>query len=453
MAITLLSKDEIPLTEIGRRLTEDGVLDVSCVSVSLVLNRTHTVAASDLVILISNTDDVVTAGGLTERVRKVLGPEPELVLCMQRPSKFSPLLQSGASEIIIPRGQTLERIVERILGHVIRTRRIDRFQYESLWGATKKMQEVYDKLTRYAELNLSVLLLGETGTGKGLAAEVLHAKSNKPGRQILINSAAITPELIGSELFGHKRGTFTSAVADRKGHIEAGQDGSVFFDEIGDLSLALQAVLLDVVENNRIMPVGTNEYKRVNSRFIFATNCDLVTLMEEKQFRSDLFERIKQLVLKLPPLRDRMADIPLLVDHFLKCFNEENHKGVALRPGAIDELFRYEWPRNVRELNNVVRQAAADVGGDGMITDILFREGIRAGKSCSNGTGPDLFRGSWAEAKDRFEAEYFKRLHANTSGDIPKMIELSGQVRSRVFDKMRKYGISARSKPSDPQPD
>ncbi len=219
---------------------------------------------------------------------------------------------------------------------------------------------------RSADTKSSVLLLGETGTGKELFARVIHHNSSRRDMPFVpINCSAIPENLLETELFGHVRGAFTGAVATKKGILEEAEGGTVFLDEIGDMSLSLQAKLLRVIEDQVIRPVGSTKGTKVDIRFITATNKDLRAAVRESTFREDLYYRINVISLQIPPLRERKEDIGALVRHYLGKYSHEMGKPVKdVSPEAMDIMMNYRWAGNVRELQNVIERAILISDGD-----------------------------------------------------------------------------------------
>jgi transcriptional regulator with GAF, ATPase, and Fis domain len=327
-------------------------------------------------------------------------------------------------------------------------------------GATWQMRKLYADIERFAPLREPVLILGETGTGKGLVAKALHNEAHRltdrRGAFVHFNSAAFNAGIIEDALFGHVRGAFSTAHSNQKGLIEAGRNGSVFVDEIGDLDLGLQAKLLDVVENKRVRPLGDTEYRNVDVRFIFATNRKMERLVEEGKFREDLFARINVLPLELPPLRLRKADIPLLVEHFVKIFNEQYYKSLTIDAGATDELFRYDWPRNVRELQSVLFKAAARAGTAANITHFILSDSIptlpepplgHAQHAKGKAIEFDPLTDSWPSIKEKTEEAYFKAL-AEATQNIEQAMNLSNIGRARLFALFKKHKLQIKAKSS-----
>jgi Nif-specific regulatory protein len=242
----------------------------------------------------------------------------------------------------------------------------ERYGYESIIGRSPKMQELFDLLARVAPSHLPVVIRGESGTGKELIARAVHHNSPRRDHRFFSeNCAALTDTLLESELFGHVKGAFTGADSARKGLFELADGGSLFLDEVGDMSVTMQSKLLRVLQDGEIRPVGSETPRRVDVRIICATNRDLEALIKEKKFREDLYFRLNVISLKLPALKDRREDMPLLVDHFLSRIAEENRTAkLRVEPGLMALLSRYDWPGNVRELENQISRLALFATGD-----------------------------------------------------------------------------------------
>lgn len=230
---------------------------------------------------------------------------------------------------------------------------------DSLIGQSRHMQDVFKLIGRVADSDITVLLQGESGTGKEVVARAIHSNSRRSSRPFIkINCATIPEHLIESELFGHERGAFTGAVNQKPGKFELAHNGTVFLDEIGELSLNTQVKLLQVLQEKEFERIGSTRSIKVDVRILTATNRDLKKLVEEGRFREDLYYRINVMNIKLPPLRERKEDIPLLFNYFLKKFSLKNNKKITgISQGAVAVIAGYNWPGNVRELKNVCEQA------------------------------------------------------------------------------------------------
>lgn len=227
-------------------------------------------------------------------------------------------------------------------------------------GVSAPMVKVYDLLDKVLPSAYPVLIQGESGTGKELVARALHkygARRDKPF--VSENCAAIPETLLESELFGHKKGAFTGAVGDRKGHFETANTGTIFLDEIGDMSTAMQTKLLRVLQDGEVRPVGGDKVLHVDVRVVAASNKDLRELVSKRLFREDLYFRLNVITIYLPPLRERKEDIPLLVSHFLKKASADAKRDLVVTPAAMKALQKHRWPGNVRELENEIRRGVA----------------------------------------------------------------------------------------------
>ena len=232
-------------------------------------------------------------------------------------------------------------------------------KFANILGKSPRMRQVFDLIIQAAPSRSTILIQGESGTGKELVARAIHTHSSRSDRSfITVNSGNLPPDLLESTLFGHVKGAFTGAVYPKKGMFDLADKGSIFFDEIGNVPLETQAKLLRVIQERDFMRLGGMETIKVDVRIIAATNVDLRQMMEEGKFREDLFYRLHVISIQLPPLRDRKDDVPLLVNHFLEKYGEENRKvGLELTPAALDLLSEYDWPGNVRELEHVIERA------------------------------------------------------------------------------------------------
>jgi two-component system response regulator PilR (NtrC family) len=237
----------------------------------------------------------------------------------------------------------------------------DRYHFENIIGQSSKMLALYDLLEKVAPTKTNILITGESGTGKELAAKAIHFNSPRKEKPfVTLNCGAIPEPLIESELFGHMKGAFTDAIATKKGLFEVADEGTIFLDEISELPLLMQVKLLRVLQDKEFKRVGGTEDIRVDVRIISATNKDLEEAVREKRFREDLFYRLNVIQIKLPRLRERREDIPLLTDHFLKKYSEELNKNISrISSEALRILLNYEFPGNVRELQNIIERAVA----------------------------------------------------------------------------------------------
>jgi transcriptional regulator with PAS, ATPase and Fis domain len=252
-----------------------------------------------------------------------------------------------------------------------------------LVGSSAAMRKVYELTRRVARSNASVLLLGETGTGKEMIAKAIHLTSQRAsGPFVRVNCGALSESLLESELFGHVRGAFTGAIANRTGRFEAAHTGTIFLDEINSTTPKLQVKLLRVLQEREFERVGDTQTIRVDTRVVAASNRDLIGEIEAERFREDLYYRLNVVPVQLPPLRERPEDIPELVGHFLALYNEENDRYVMhIEPQALEALQKYHWPGNVRELQNYVERAVVMARGDELASELLPEVVLRGPKA------------------------------------------------------------------------
>src|ERR1700757_68898 len=248
-----------------------------------------------------------------------------------------------------------------------------RYNFPSIIGKSEKMLAVFDLITQVAPSRSTVLIYGESGTGKELIAKAIHSASTRADKAFIpINTGSIPVDLLESQLFGHVKGAFTSAVASKKGLFEVADQGTIFFDEISTIGPETQAKLLRVIQEREFMRLGGTDTIKVDVRILTASNEDLAKLVREGRFRDDLYHRLNVISVQLPPLRDRKEDIPLLIDRFLEQFCHENGKPARqFSHGAMKLLMDYDWPGNVRELENVVERAVVLSTQEGVDVDLL----------------------------------------------------------------------------------
>jgi two-component system response regulator PilR (NtrC family) len=247
----------------------------------------------------------------------------------------------------------------------------ERYSFSGLIGKSKKMRDVYSLIEKVSASNVNVLILGESGTGKELAARAIHYNSPRKGKQfVAVNCGAIPENLMESELFGHKKGSFTGAIADRPGLFEQAEGGTLFLDEIGEVPLQLQTKLLRVLQEREFRKVGGTEEKRADVRIVAASNKELEEQVKEGTFREDLFYRINVVPIRMPSLRERPEDIPLLIEHFCKKFSHAPKDGENISADAMKVMMTYPFPGNVRELENLIERCMV-LGGATISMDSL----------------------------------------------------------------------------------
>jgi DNA-binding NtrC family response regulator len=321
--------------------------------------------------------------------------------------------------------------------HRVEVGYLDRFG--PLVGSSPKMRRVFSVLEKVASTVLSVLVLGETGTGKEVAARAIHdASSRRGGPFVVVDCGSIPPTLAESLLFGHEKGTFTGATERRKGALAEANGGTLFLDELGELPLELQPKLLRALSEKQIKRVGGSAFEPFDARVLAATRRDLGAEMNAGRFRSDLFFRIAQIRIELPPLRERLSDLPLLVEHV--CREVQKGEYVETVLGWIERhRAGYDWPGNVRELVNVTSVAAALAHDPAAIDDVLTltRDEAVLGTRAA-GTA---FNEAKRAAIGAFEREYFTDMVRRCKGNVSEMARQSGMERHHVRAYLRKYGI------------
>jgi DNA-binding NtrC family response regulator len=291
--------------------------------------------------------------------------------------------KSGAQDYITKpwsNDELLSQVAQAVEGRRLREENLQlkralkqRYNFPNIIGKSEKMLAVFDLVSQVAPSRSTVLISGESGTGKELIAKAIHSASPRADKAFVpVNTGSIPGDLLESQLFGHVKGAFTSAINSKKGLFEVADQGSIFFDEISTVSAETQAKLLRVIQEREFMRLGGTENIKVDVRIVAACNLDLLGLVREGRFREDLYHRLNVISIKLPPLRDRKEDIPLLIEHFLKRFCEENaKKSLRFTNGAMKLLMDYDWPGNVRELENVVERAVVLATSDQLDAEIL----------------------------------------------------------------------------------
>ncbi|MCJ7663102.1 MAG: sigma-54 dependent transcriptional regulator [Desulfobacterales bacterium] len=310
------------------------------------------------------------------------------------------------------------------------------YQFYDLISKSAKMQKVFDLARTIAKSNSNILILGESGTGKELLARAIHNESLRPaGPFIPVSCVALTETLLESELFGHEKGAFTDAIAQKKGKFELAAGGTIFLDEIGDISPKLQLSLLRVLQEKEFTRVGGTKSIKVDVRIIAATNRDLKKAVDEGKFRDDLYYRLNVISIELPPLREHTEDIPLLVNHFIEKFNiEMGEKVERISEEALDLLMEYDWPGNVRELENVIERAM-------VITKGTFIKGEDLHLS------PQVMKekGGVSSSDDKtiksIEKKHIAKILRENNWNIQKSAEQLGIDRVTLYNKIKKYKL------------
>ena len=301
-------------------------------------------------------------------------------------------------------------------------------------GGGPAMARVFELIAVAARTEIPVLVMGESGTGKELVARAIHYTGARAARPFLtMNCGAVPETLMEDELFGHARGSYTGAHADKKGVFEEAEGGSLFLDEIADLYPSCQVKLLRVLQEREVRRIGETRTRQVDVRIIAATNKDLGAERLEKRFREDLYHRINVLPIALPPLRDRREDVPLLVDQFLRQFNRELGRSIrGFTPAAIQRLRAHDWPGNVRELENRVKQAMIMVK-----EDVIDVESLDISTAPASGTAFPPFR----KAKAEFVRNYLVDCLKVCAGNVAQAARLAGKDRKDFYDLMKKHDV------------
>jgi DNA-binding NtrC family response regulator len=313
---------------------------------------------------------------------------------------------------------------------------------KELVGRSAPMEKIYETIRQAAAARSTVLVVGESGTGKELVAKALHRLSPRAaGPFVTVHSGALPPDLLESNLFGHVRGSFTGAVADKKGLFKAADGGTIFFDEIGTVPLETQAKLLRVLQEREFLPVGAVETIRSDVRVIAATNADLTRLVAEGRFREDLYYRLCVISIPLPPLRDRKEDIPLLVEALLARAATENGKPVpSLTPAAMKALLDHDWPGNVRELENVLERAL--VLGHGVIDLDLLPDAVRRSVPRAAALPSDGL--NFKDAVAAYERSLLSAALQRAAGVQKRAAELLGLKPTTLNEMLKRHGMLAR---------
>ena len=314
-----------------------------------------------------------------------------------------------------------------------------KYEFENIIGKSGAMKEVFKSMEKAINSKISVLILGESGTGKELVARAIHyndkVRANKPF--VAVNCSALPETLLESELFGHEKGAFTGAMSRRIGKFEQANGGTIFLDEIGLMSPATQAKVLRVLEDKKFERVGGNELIEVDVRVISATNANLEEAIKKNEFREDLYYRLNKYPIKLPPLRDRKEDIPLLAAHFIRKYVEQEEKEIeGISPEALELLMAYNWPGNVRELENAIERAVVLAN----TKEIMSKDLPAAVRSTGERKiyESDETLASWIE---RLEEQALRQALLENEGNISKTAKKLGIGRATIYRKAKKYGL------------
>jgi len=348
-------------------------------------------------------------------------------------------------ELLLRVGKALEK--RRLLGEVSLYAEEFRKRYglEHVIGRSTAMREVLERVVRVGPTDATVLITGESGTGKELVARALHVTSRRSARPFVpVNCAAITETLLESELFGHARGAFTGATRARRGLFEEADGGTLFIDEISETSPGFQAKLLRALQEGEIRRVGESASVGVDVRIIAATNQDLRKAIAEKRFREDLYYRLAVVPIRIPPLRERREDVPLLAAHFLQRWSARTGSDRVLTPDAAARLVDHDWPGNVRELENAMEQAAALSTARELRAGDVFIESLRPARAAADEAGRSL-----AEVVDEAERRAIVASLARCEGDLARVARELGVSSTTLWRKMKRLGVEAEASPNE----
>ena len=340
---------------------------------------------------------------------------------------FSP----GKVELLISKLMERQALLEENIS--LRQKLEERYSFENIFAKSARMQKIIDMVKIVAKSNAPVLISGESGTGKEVVARAIHSQSyrkNKPF--VTVGCAALPDALIESELYGHEAGAFSGAQGQRKGKFETASKGTLFLDAVGDLGINVQVHLLKTLEDKVFYRVGGNEPIPMDVRLISASDKDMKKAIEAGQFREDLYYRLSVVNIELPPLRERQDDIPVLADYFLKKFNEENQKKVTgFSPDANDYLLRYEWPGNIRELENAIERAVILAKGDYIeVADLSQQSLYLPHKALVGKTMRDV------------EKNHILNVLIEVNGNCSEAARLLGISRMTLYNKIKAYGLN-----------
>ncbi len=337
------------------------------------------------------------------------------------------------AELLVKKLAEHRELIEENLS--LRQKLEDRYRFENIIAKSSKMQRVIEVIKVVAKSNVTILITGESGTGKELVARAIHSQSDRSSKPFVAVSCAALPEsLLESELFGHEKGSFTGAYAQKKGKFEFANGGTLFLDEIGEMSANIQVHLLRVLEEKEFTRVGGNEPIKVDVRVISATNKDLRRAIEKQEFREDLYYRLNVVNIELPPLRERKEDIPLLAEHFLHKFAAENRKEVTeFSPDVIESLLAYDWPGNIRELENSIERAIILSRDSSITTADLPQENVSLVSSAS--IGKNL---------KEVEKTHILNVLRETGENYSEAARILGVSRMTLYNKAKEYGFDVK---------
>jgi two-component system response regulator HydG len=403
----------------------------------------------DLVLLDVRMKTMDGIEALTE-IRKISSLIPVLIMTAYASVKTAvEALKAGAFDyltkpldieelkVLIEKALELYHLREENL--TLKERLGDRFDFSKIIGKSRKMRELFDTLSLVAPTDATILILGESGTGKELVANAIHHNSFRKSQPFIKVSCSALPEtLLESELFGHERGAFTGAIARREGRFQLAHRGTIFLDEVGEMSQTTQMKLLRVLQEKEFEPLGSTQTLKVDVRVIAATHKDLTQEVKEGRFRDDLFYRLNVVPITLPPLRERKEDIPALAQHFFEVYRDKNQKELKdISNKAMDLLTRYDWPGNIRELENCLERAVILARGE-VIAPADLPPHIQALSGREEGQALDFPSGISLEEVEK--ALILKTLE-ETGGNRSRAAEILGINRRTLLNKLKEYGM------------
>jgi len=440
----LIVEDEATLSEsLQRVLSKDGY-EVDAVNSAETALRNIETIAYDLLI----TDITLPGIDGIELLRRIREKFPDqIIIIMTAYASIETAvgaLRGGAYDYVIK--PIIHEEIKRIVRNALRERSLmaenvilrkqieERYDFEKIVGESKEITSLIGEVKKIANSRSNVLLLGETGTGKELVARAIHFNSARQDKPFVpINCSAIPENLLESELFGYVKGAFTGATGSKRGLFEEANGGTVFLDEIGDLSQLLQAKLLRVMDDHEIRPIGGVQSKKVDIRFIAATNIDIVKAVRESLFREDLYYRINVVSITLPPLRERKEDIDILARHFLEKYSHEIGKPVKfIDDKALKLLMDYAWPGNVRELKNIIERGVLITESNTLFPEHL-PEGIKTAGIFGSKALDDTL------SIEAYTKEFISRHQAHYTEQ--KLAEMLGITRKALWEKRKRWGI------------
>lgn len=392
--------------------------------------------------------------GILRRAKQEL-PDAEVILITGHgtvPSAVTAMQEGAFNYLLKPLDLGQLRAVSQRAAESARLRRAnqelkrrldEKFGFEGVVGDSPQMHEVIERLKRIAPTNASVLIQGETGTGKELVAQAIHHNSPRKNRPfVALNCAALSENILESELFGHVKGAFTDASADRVGKFEYANGGTLFLDEVGDMPMPTQIKLLRVLESGEITRVGSNDAIKVNVRILSATNRNLEEAIEAGTFRRDLYHRLKVVTIRLPTLRQRSADIPILIDHFIRLFAKKHGKQIrGMSPLARRKLLGYDWPGNVRQLKNFVESMVV-VDYDGLLDADDLPEELAEPSTAVAEPPPTSLGALVGKPLTELEKLFLAETLRTVGGNREEAARLLGIGERTLYRKIKEYGLS-----------